>query len=94
MLSWLWIAYDGYIRFPDEQEVPVSYVLRVKNLRYDDNRDRKHALVSNIGRLHPKCTMESDKKKVMPLWTFQRPQEVGFVMMSRTAKTSSKNVVL
>jgi hypothetical protein len=54
--SWSWMAYDGGIRFLDEEEIPFGRVQWITDLRFDEHCD--HALIANVGVFHG-CTMES-----------------------------------
>jgi hypothetical protein len=55
--SWSWMAYDGGIRFLDEEEIPFRHVQWLTNLRFDE--DCEHALIADVGKFR-NCTTESD----------------------------------
>jgi hypothetical protein len=55
--SWSWMAYNGGIRFRDD-EIPYNGVRWVTNLRFDE--DREHALVADVGKFHQDCKMRTD----------------------------------
>jgi hypothetical protein len=57
--SWSWMAYDGGIRFQDEEEIPFGRVQWITDLRFDKDRDCDHALIADVGKFQD-CTMESE----------------------------------
>jgi hypothetical protein len=54
--SWSWMAYDGGIRFLNEEEIPFYRVQWITDLRFDKHCD--HALIADVG-VFQDCTMES-----------------------------------
>ena len=53
--SWSWMAYDGGIRFLDEEEIPLGHVQWITDLRFDKHCD--HALIADVG-VFQDCMME------------------------------------
>jgi hypothetical protein len=53
------MAYDGGIRFLDEKEISFGNMRWFTNLRFDENRDSKHALIADVGKFRD-CTMKWD----------------------------------
>jgi hypothetical protein len=51
------MAYDGGIRFLDEEEIPFGHVQWIADLRFDE--DCHHALIADVG-VFQDCTMASD----------------------------------
>jgi len=49
MPSWSWMAYNGAVRFLDE-EIPVGDVLWAENLYFDKDHDREHVLIADVGK--------------------------------------------
>jgi hypothetical protein len=55
--SWSWMAYNGGIRFLNEEEIHFGPVEWSTELRFDENCD--HALIADV-RVFQNCTMESE----------------------------------
>lgn len=55
--SWSCMAYDGGIRFLDDEEVPFRNVHWITNLRFDEHCN--YALIADVGRFQD-CRMEID----------------------------------
>jgi len=59
--SWSWMAYNGAVRFLDE-EISVGGVLWAEKLCFDEDRDCEHALIADVGKFQH-CKMEKERNR-------------------------------